>query len=152
MAEPVSPIPTSQLHSKNKEGSKIPPPPTPSSRPPQSLHIGRESTFNDDDDCNLGLERQSENYRDYYEEDLMVELLERRRRMFAKSNSLHPSTVRVSHVPSLLSTDANSGSASGEARSAYRYRDRDSGKTAAAHDERSVSRISYDNKSKSNTK
>lgn len=96
MTEPATPIPSKDLFTDYRE----PPPSTETTTPTPDDH-------DDNDDDN---DDEESNCRDYHEENMMVELLEKRRKLYARTRSLNPSTVRVSYLtptppPSLLVGD-----------------------------------------------
>ncbi|KAF9547499.1 hypothetical protein EC957_008336 [Mortierella hygrophila] len=82
MTEPATPTPsTGGLFTDYREPS-----PSTETAPPTPY----DHDDSDDDDAEGSC-------RDYYEENMMVELLERRRELYARTRSLNPSTVRVSY-------------------------------------------------------
>ncbi|KAG9069842.1 hypothetical protein KI688_009167 [Linnemannia hyalina] len=83
MTEPATPIPsTGGLFTDYRE----PPPSTETAPPTPDDHDDSDDDDEEEGDC-----------RDYHEENMMVELLERRRELYARTRSLNPSTVRVSY-------------------------------------------------------
>lgn len=103
MAEPpVTPIPTTGLFSEYRDTTTAfeTTPPTPNDRDSE----GDDDIYdnNNDDIAEVETEEEGGNCRDYHEENMMVELLERRRNLYARSNSLDPSRVRISYAPPLF--------------------------------------------------
>ncbi|KAK3830524.1 MAG: hypothetical protein JOS17DRAFT_746619 [Linnemannia elongata] len=121
MTEPATPIPSTSLFTDYRE-----PPASTETTPP---------TLNDHDDNDDDDEEEEGSCRDYHEENMMVELLERRRELYASSRSLNPSTVRVSFTtptppaslvddPSDSATEASGTTRTSRSRSTPLYRRR----------------------------
>ncbi|KAG0061100.1 hypothetical protein BGZ89_011747 [Linnemannia elongata] len=142
MIEPATPIPSTGLFTDYRE----PPPSTETTTPTPDDH-------DDNDDDN---DDEESNCRDYHEENMMVELLEKRRKLYARTRSLNPSTVRVSYLtptppPSLLVGDP-SDNPTEETRTTRRstplYRRRSGRVSSKMTDHGGDSSDNYDNKNR----
>ncbi|KAG0074072.1 hypothetical protein BGZ90_011045 [Linnemannia elongata] len=142
MIEPATPIPSKGLFTDYRE----PPPSTETTTPTPDDHDDNDDE-NDDEESNC---------RDYHEENMMVELLEKRRKLYARTRSLNPSTVRVSYLtptppPSLLVGDP-SDNPTEETRTTRRstplYRRRPGRVSSKMTDHGGDSSDNYDNKNR----
>ncbi|KAG0298752.1 hypothetical protein BGZ96_007627 [Linnemannia gamsii] len=97
---PVTPIPTTGLFSEYRDTATA----FETNSPTPNDRDSNDDIYDSDNDNVAEVEDEEEggNCRDYHEENMMVELLERRRNLYARYNSLDPSRVRISYAPPLF--------------------------------------------------